>query len=133
MVRSIALTIVLVGCSEFPSEPVIDLGPDVTVTDATVSDVAVADARKDVHDVAVAADEGPDAPTDPIPCPQPTETDAFGIQWVCLTGGSFEMGSADFEPREAPPHAVRVRDFWIGRAEVTVGQYRACAQAGPAR
>lgn len=77
-------------------------------------------------DAALAADAAPAA----VPCPRPSEHDGFGVEWICIDGGTFEMGDAATEPAEAPPHNVRVRAFWLGRAEVTVGQYRACVQAG---
>ncbi len=43
------------------------------------------------------------------------------------------MGSDDGEENEKPPHAVSVTAFEMGRTEVTVGQYRACIEAGKCR
>ncbi|MBU1898725.1 SUMF1/EgtB/PvdO family nonheme iron enzyme, partial [Myxococcota bacterium] len=52
------------------------------------------------------------------------------IPWIAIKGGSFEMGSDKGDNNEKPVHTVRVRDFWIGKTEVTVKQYRACVAAG---
>ncbi|MBU1898178.1 formylglycine-generating enzyme family protein, partial [Myxococcota bacterium] len=53
-----------------------------------------------------------------------------GIAWILIKGGSFQMGSNKRSDYEKPVHTVRVRDFSIGKTEVTVGQYRACVAAG---
>ncbi|MBU1430360.1 formylglycine-generating enzyme family protein, partial [Myxococcota bacterium] len=53
-----------------------------------------------------------------------------GIAWISIKGGSFQMGSNKGDDDEKPVHTVRVRDFSIGKTEVTVGQYRACVAAG---
>ncbi|NBV46987.1 MAG: formylglycine-generating enzyme family protein [Planctomycetia bacterium] len=45
-----------------------------------------------------------------------------------VPGGTFRMGSADEEADrsadEGPPHEVRVEPFWMGRCEVTWGEYK---------
>lgn len=43
-----------------------------------------------------------------------------GLSLVRVPGGTFRMGSADFRPI----HLVRVSDFYLGKTEVTVGQFR---------
>jgi len=53
-----------------------------------------------------------------------------GIEWVSIPGGSFQMGSNDGADDEKPVHTVRVSGFEMSRSEVTVGQYRACVDAG---
>ncbi|MBU1432048.1 SUMF1/EgtB/PvdO family nonheme iron enzyme, partial [Myxococcota bacterium] len=53
-----------------------------------------------------------------------------GVEWISIKGGSFQMGSNKGSNDEKPVHTVRVRDFWIGKTEVTVKQYRACVTAG---
>ncbi|MBU1898732.1 SUMF1/EgtB/PvdO family nonheme iron enzyme [Myxococcota bacterium] len=52
------------------------------------------------------------------------------IDWIEIKGRFFEMGSDNGENDEKPVHTVRVDDFWIGKTEVTVKQYRACVVAG---
>jgi serine/threonine protein kinase len=51
------------------------------------------------------------------------------IEMVAIPGGSFEMGSPSGEEGrdddEGPVHTVRVSPFWMGKYEVTVGQFRA--------
>ncbi|QUN27379.1 formylglycine-generating enzyme family protein [Cupriavidus sp. KK10] len=50
---------------------------------------------------------------------------------VSLPAGSFTMGSSASDPAEKPPHHVTIgQPFAIGRYEVTVEQWNACADAG---
>ncbi|QCC01551.1 Sulfatase-modifying factor enzyme domain-containing protein [Cupriavidus necator] len=50
---------------------------------------------------------------------------------VPLPAGSFTMGSSASDPAEKPPHHVTIgQPFAIGRYEVTVEQWNACADAG---
>ncbi|AZG13815.1 formylglycine-generating enzyme family protein [Cupriavidus pauculus] len=49
---------------------------------------------------------------------------------VSLNPGAFTMGSSTSDPAERPPHQVNVgRPFAIGKYEVTVEQWNACADA----
>ncbi|MFH0953218.1 MAG: SUMF1/EgtB/PvdO family nonheme iron enzyme [Verrucomicrobiota bacterium] len=41
---------------------------------------------------------------------------------VRVPGGAFRMGSREGDA-EAQPHEAAVNDFWMGRCEVTVGEY----------
>ena len=54
-----------------------------------------------------------------------------GMELILVRGGTYRMG--DFTGRgiaqERPAHAVTVGDFYLGRNEVTVAQYRAFAAA----
>ncbi|MBK8969053.1 MAG: formylglycine-generating enzyme family protein [Lewinellaceae bacterium] len=43
---------------------------------------------------------------------------------VFIQGGTFQMGSNDGESDEKPVHSVTVGDFYIGKYEVTQGQWR---------
>ena len=56
------------------------------------------------------------------------------IDWISLPAGTFQMGSVDYEDglylEEKPRHEVSVPAFQMARTEVTVGQYRACVDAG---
>jgi formylglycine-generating enzyme required for sulfatase activity len=50
---------------------------------------------------------------------------------VSLPAGSFVMGSNTDDMSERPPHRVTIRDpFAIGKLEVTIEQWNACADAG---
>ncbi|WP_106853265.1 SUMF1/EgtB/PvdO family nonheme iron enzyme [Caballeronia novacaledonica] len=50
---------------------------------------------------------------------------------IPLSSGSFTMGSNNDDPAEKPPHKVSIgRAFAIGKYEVTVEQWNACADAG---
>ena len=67
-------------------------------------------------------------PTNGAPC---AATDACPpIGWVEVPAGSFEMGTADNYASERPVHTVTLSAFDLSRTEVTVGQYRACVDAG---
>jgi formylglycine-generating enzyme required for sulfatase activity len=50
--------------------------------------------------------------------------------FIKISGGSFRMGSEHGDNYERPVHSVSVRDFYMSKTEVTVGQYRKCVEAG---
>lgn len=52
------------------------------------------------------------------------EHEGSGIVFVRICGGTFTLGSADGDPDEKPAHPVTLSDFWIGKTEVSNGQYR---------
>ena len=54
---------------------------------------------------------------------------AVPLGWVCVPGGTFEMGS-DVHPTELPRHAVTLPPFLMLRTEVTNAEYLACVTAG---
>ena len=61
--------------------------------------------------------------------PRTRENAKDGQVYVFVPAGSFVMGcspgDSSCDADEQPPHLVRVRTgFWIGRTEITVGQYR---------
>ena len=59
----------------------------------------------------------------------PRESDAVpNIDMVRIPGGEFMMGSETGAPDERPVHRVRVDSFYLGRTEVTVGQWRMFAR-----
>ena len=43
---------------------------------------------------------------------------------IFIQGGTFQMGSNDGESDEKPVHSVKVNDFYIGKYEVTVEQFK---------
>jgi formylglycine-generating enzyme required for sulfatase activity len=50
---------------------------------------------------------------------------------IPLSPGTFTMGSNSDDPAEKPPHRVSIgQPFAIGRYEVTIEQWKACADAG---
>ncbi|MCP4172218.1 MAG: formylglycine-generating enzyme family protein, partial [Fuerstiella sp.] len=60
-----------------------------------------------------------------------TELSIEGIELVRIPAGSFTMGGApkdvprEYSHCEQPAHQVTIsQDFWMGRTEVTVGQFR---------
>jgi formylglycine-generating enzyme required for sulfatase activity len=54
-----------------------------------------------------------------------------GIELVWVPGGSLMMGSADGNKDERPVHRVTLTGSWIGRAEVTVEQWRSVIGSAP--
>jgi len=52
------------------------------------------------------------------------------IEFILVPGGTFQMGSVfpDGYDSEKPVHQVTVSDFYLGRTEVTVAQYRRYCQ-----
>ncbi len=56
-----------------------------------------------------------------------------GIVMVWVPGGSFMMGSEDGHSDEKPVHRVELSGFWIGKTEVTIGQWRSVMGTKPRR
>ncbi|MEB3317015.1 MAG: SUMF1/EgtB/PvdO family nonheme iron enzyme, partial [Cyanobacteriota bacterium] len=52
---------------------------------------------------------------------------ASGMAWI--PGGSFQMGSGQHYPEEAPAHRVELAGFWIDRAPVTNAQFQKFVKA----
>ncbi len=52
---------------------------------------------------------------------QPPKADK--AEMAKITGGKFVMGRNDASPVERPEHEVDVKDFWMDKTEVTVGEY----------
>jgi formylglycine-generating enzyme required for sulfatase activity len=96
--------------------------------------------RVEFLEVNVAVDvlEVGSAPASPTPrVPQAGATKVLekaGITLVYVPAGEFLMGSPDNDSEadadEKPQHRVYLNGFWIGRTEVTNGQYRRFIDAG---
>jgi formylglycine-generating enzyme required for sulfatase activity len=68
----------------------------------------------------------PSSTSQPQAFPEPTYQDPVtGIEFVLVKGGCYRMGdtSGDGESDQRPVHEVCVDDFYLGRTEVTVGQF----------
>ena len=53
---------------------------------------------------------------------------------IHIKAGSFEMGSNDGDADEKPVHTVKIsKDFYIGKYEVTLGEYRKCVEDSTCR
>jgi len=90
-----------------------------------------------VADGMVCPEGGEVYPTDVAFCPKhgvkltaadgesPWLTDVItGLEFVWVEGGCFPMGDDQGEERERPAHRVCVSSFWMGRFEVTQGQWQ---------
>ncbi len=76
----------------------------------------------------------------PVPAPLPAgrpgdiwREPATGMEFVWVPAGRFRMGSPEELADEAPAHSVRLDGFWMGRYEVTQGQWKAVLNENPAR
>jgi formylglycine-generating enzyme required for sulfatase activity len=58
---------------------------------------------------------------------------ATGMEFVFIEGGCFQMGSNDGDSDERPVHTVCVSDFFIGKYEVTQGQWESVMGNNPSR
>jgi len=57
----------------------------------------------------------------------------MGIDMIAVEGGIFQMGSTSGNGNEKPVHSVTVSDFYIGKYEVTQGEYEAVMGTKPAK
>jgi acetoin utilization deacetylase AcuC-like enzyme/formylglycine-generating enzyme required for sulfatase activity len=64
------------------------------------------------------------------PSPQVVTTQS-GIEMVLISGGSFEMGSDQGTPDEAPLHRVSVSPFWMDRYEVVQEEFKKYQRPDP--
>ncbi len=55
-----------------------------------------------------------------------------GIEFVFVPGGCFNMGSNSGDKDEMPVHEVCVDEFWMGKYEVTQGQWKTIMGENPA-
>jgi formylglycine-generating enzyme required for sulfatase activity len=83
--------------------------------------------RKLLGEAQIATPAAPAMPPAPMP-PQPPaglEDAVTGLEFVFVKGGCFEMGDSigDGDNDEKPVHQVCVDDFYLGKYEVTQGQW----------
>jgi formylglycine-generating enzyme required for sulfatase activity len=45
------------------------------------------------------------------------------LDLVLVPEGEFTMGAAEYDKDEAPPHRVHISSFWIGKREVSMGEF----------
>lgn len=58
------------------------------------------------------------------PAPAVQTDPSSGVELLLIPGGEFTMGSMQGAKAEQPLLTMHVADFWLGRSEVTVGQFR---------
>ena len=71
--------------------------------------------------------------TVPRRTPAGTTKTVGGIELVYIPGGSFMMGTSDGMFNERPRHKVTVNGFWMGKYEVTQGQYEQVMGRNPSK
>jgi formylglycine-generating enzyme required for sulfatase activity len=79
----------------------------------------------------VAVGEYPQPPTAPK-----TQRNSLGMEFVLIPAGTFQMGTndSDANSNEQPAHTVRItRPFYLGKYEVTQGQWQAVMGNNPSR
>jgi len=64
---------------------------------------------------------------------EPPVNPQTGMEFVFVPGGCFPMGSTSGNSNEKPVHDVCLSDFYIGKHEVTQGQWRKIMGANPSR
>jgi formylglycine-generating enzyme required for sulfatase activity len=66
----------------------------------------------------------------PVPSPSPVVSSlpVAPEGMVLIPGGVFEMGRADGDEYESPPHLVTVKPFFMDKNEVTCGEYEKFVQ-----
>ena len=84
---------------------------------------------------AVPSEKPPEKASSPPPAPVARGMEIKDCEtcptMISLPGGKFTMGSSSGDPSEKPPHPVSIgTGFAIGKYEVTVEQWNACATAG---
>jgi formylglycine-generating enzyme required for sulfatase activity len=76
----------------------------------------------------------------PTPADEPKVGDTWtepvtGMEFMWVPGGEYEMGCGPWASEcfdsEKPAHAVRVSGFWLGKYEVTQGQWKRLMGANP--
>jgi formylglycine-generating enzyme required for sulfatase activity len=67
------------------------------------------------------------------PAGQILKDPSTGVIFVLIQGGCFQMGSNDGGKDERPVHTVCVRDFYMGKYEVTQGQWKSIMGQNPSR
>jgi formylglycine-generating enzyme required for sulfatase activity len=112
--------------------------PAAPAPQATAPATPAAPAPQQQRRPAAAPTPGPAPATTPAQAPVKTTSAASGENKDCATcpvmialpAGSFTMGSNSDDPSEKPPHHVTIAaPFAIGKYEVTVEQWNACADA----
>ena len=69
------------------------------------------------------------APVRPEPVKPKVDLLPYEPETVFVAGGSFDMGSNSGESDEKPVHRVTLGDYYIGKYELTVGEFRSFVEA----
>ena len=77
------------------------------------------------HDSSTSSSQKIDTGSENIPFATDPETDSLGINWIPISGGTYEMGD-----EEKGQTTVIVPSFWMTKTEITVFQYRKCVDSG---
>lgn len=93
--------------------------------------IPVLPAKKEVKSVIITAQKIKFKPKVNIYSPKIKEQNTLMPEMVFVEGGSFNMGSDAGLLHEKPIHKITLNSFYIGKYEITVGQYRAyCKDTG---
>ncbi len=108
--------------------PTATLQVPVSATAAVVADPATSTPRPTAP--ATVSPTATATPTPELPSAGDTAVrEADGMTMVYVPAGTFAMGSADGENREAPVHEVTLDAYWLDRTEVTNAQFAAFLNA----
>ncbi|MBF0308378.1 MAG: SUMF1/EgtB/PvdO family nonheme iron enzyme [Magnetococcales bacterium] len=109
-------------------------------------DPRITSARKRLSEPPTAAPKTPENATTP-PSPRPEnngksngagkpnsrewQDPTTGMSFLWIPGGCYQMGAEGFDPDEKPLHEVCVKGFWMGKYEVTQGEWQSVMGTNP--
>ena len=100
-----------------------------------VQKITISDGKTEKISATLTKVEAPAAtqPTTAATAAKPTVKDFGNIEMIFVEGGTFSMGSraSDAYGVETPAHDVTLSSFYIGKYEVTQGQWRAVMGSNP--
>ncbi|RKX97916.1 MAG: hypothetical protein DRZ90_04675 [Spirochaetes bacterium] len=74
---------------------------------------------------------GSPAPVAAVPAVRVQRPDNAGENMIFVPGGTFQMGSNSGDNDEKPIHSVTLSDFWMGKYEVTQGEWESVMDSNP--
>lgn len=99
--------------------------------------IADAQAQQQQQPLALVPEQKPLSPmplTAPMGSPGKTWRDPMTqMEFVWISKGCFQMGDSMGEPKETPVHEVCVAGFWLGKYEVTQGQWQRVMGNNPSK
>jgi formylglycine-generating enzyme required for sulfatase activity len=112
--------------------------PPPPVLPAMPIEVAISSAFETAPTSPILVETPPPPAPEPPPMPAPAKVTTVNPLltigepiMVFVPGGTFQMGSADGQPREQPVHAVTLSDFYIGKFPVTQKEWLTVVGTNP--
>ncbi|MFP6764268.1 MAG: SUMF1/EgtB/PvdO family nonheme iron enzyme, partial [Planctomycetaceae bacterium] len=118
---------VCIGCADNATESVPEI-PTAGATNHSKHDnqdgpgARTAPVTQDADPDSTPSSASTDSVDSPVVVNEPQLDRPRGMQWI--PGGSFQMGSTEGMPDEAPVHEVELDGFWMDETEVTVAEFK---------